>query len=128
MRDENWHFEWLGQLKKDVDHLTKMIYATQYEMEFFPLKEARKDLERVLQEGWNQEISPRMIIAWLKRLREKLESAGMRLELTAKIIGRNESKMLPAAKRTRRLIGRIDSTIGMIEKALNKMEDLPMKK
>jgi hypothetical protein len=67
-----------------------------------------------------------MIIAWLKRLREKLESAGMRLELTAKIIGRGESKMLLAAKRTRRLIGRIDSTIGMIEKALNKMEGLPM--
>jgi hypothetical protein len=47
MRDENWSFEWLGQLKKDVDHLTKMIYATQYEMEFFPLKEARKEYCRM---------------------------------------------------------------------------------
>ena len=122
MRDENWPFEWLGQLKQDVDHLTEMIYATKNEIESLTLKNARKDLEKVLQDGWNQTISSRTIIAWVRQIREKLESAGLRLELTAEIIGKDESRTKDAAKRARRLAGRIDSTIGMIEEALNKME------
>jgi hypothetical protein len=122
MKDENWAFEWLGQLKHDVDHLTIMIYAAKNEIKSLTLKDARKDLERVLQDGWNQKISSRTIIAWLKQIREKLESVGLRLELAAKIIDKDKSRTQVAAKRARHLAGRIDSTIGLVEKALNKME------
>jgi hypothetical protein len=127
MRDENWPIEWLKNLKDDVEHLTIMIYATKNEIKSFPLKKAREDLEDELRSGENQMISSRMVIAWLKRVRKKLESAGLRLELTAAdAIDKDKPNMRIAAKRARRLAGRITSTIGLIEKALNKSGGMPM--
>lgn len=127
MRDVNWPVEWLKNLKDDVEHLTIMIYATKNEIKSFPLKKAREDLEYELRSGENQMISSRTVIAWLKRVREKLESAGLRLELTAaEAIDKDKPNTRIAAKRAHRLAGRITSTIGLIEKALNKSGGMPM--
>ena len=127
MRDENWPVEWLKNLKDDVEHLTIMIYATKNAIKSFTLKKAREDLEDELKPGENHMILSGTVIAWLKRVLKKLEFAGLRLELTAaEAIDKDKPNTRIAAKRARRLAGRITSTIGLIEKALNEPGRMPM--
>jgi tRNA A37 methylthiotransferase MiaB len=120
MNDENWPVEWLRQLKRDVDFFAKMVYATRTEIKSSPLKRVRKDMEEMLKQGvWNRTVSSQEIISWIKQIRKKLEYAELQLDLTAEIIGKNESSTRMAAKRAHRLVARIDSSIGLVEKALN---------
>jgi hypothetical protein len=123
MNDENWPFKWLRQLNDDIDFFTKMVYAARTEIKFSPLKKVRKEIEEVLEQGvWDKTVSPQKIINWIKRIRKKLECARLQLDLVAEIIGKEESSTQIAAKRAHRLVARIDSSIGLVEKALNEKE------
>jgi len=123
MNDENWPVEWLRQLKSDVNFFAKMVYATRTEIKSPPLKKARKDMEEMLrQRVWNKTVSPQAIISWIKRIREKLEYAGLQLDLAAEIIGKHESSTRIAAKRAHRLVARINSSIGLVKKALDQKD------
>lgn len=118
MKDENWPVEWLRQLNDDIKFFTKMIYAARTEIKSLVIKKAREDLQDLLtQNEWNQIISSKKTIDWLKQVQEKLEYTGLLLDLTATITGKNESSTQIAAKRARRLAKRISSTIGLIKKS-----------
>ena len=124
MNDENWPVEWLRQLKHDAGFFAEMVYAARKEMKNPVLKRAREDLEKTLeQEVWNKTVPSRAIVDWVKQVRKKLCYAGLELELTAEIIGKEKSSTRIAAKRACRLVARIDSSIGLVEKALNEKEN-----
>lgn len=120
MNDENWPVEWLRQLKRDVDFFAKMVYATRTEIKSSPLKKVRKDMEEMLkQRVWDKTVSSQAIINWIKTIRKKLEYARLQLDLAAEVIGKEKSSTKIVAKRARRLVARIDSSIELVEKALN---------
>ena len=81
-------------------------------------------MEEVLkQDVLDKTVSSRAIISWITQIREKLEYAELQLDLAAEIIGKKESSTRIATKRAHRLVARINSSIGLVEKALNERKD-----
>jgi|GEM_PF-3935302 len=119
MENEEWAVVWLTKLKNDGGNFVKLLKGTKRNVHSYPIHKLRTDFSVTLNGAYDPN-SPESVMTWVRAVWGKLK----RLETF--LLPAEESAAFPklarAYGRAKTLSGRIESTIGMLERALNERE------
>jgi len=119
MENGEWAVAWLTKLRDDGGNFARLLKGTKDNVHSDPIHILRTDFTETLN-GVYDLSSPESVMAWVRAVWGKLK------KLETFLLPAKESAAFPklarAYGRARTLRSRIESTIGMLERALNERE------